>query len=421
MNNNELRQLVEASVITEETADRIRHYYQEKKGDSKLTLFTVFGILASLLVGLGIILIIAHNWDQLTKGLKLVLAFIPLVAAQGLCLYVLLRKNPPGTAWREGSATFLFFSLGACIALISQMYHISGDIEKFLFVWMFLCLPVIYLMQSSVTSLLYLCGITWYALASDDWSPAHLPDFWYWLMFSLAMPHYYALVSRHPKSNFTGYHNWIIPLSLSLGLATVSHTIPQLMYIAYMSLFAVFYLSGHLLSGTFQRRRNNPYLLLGSLGTITLLLYLSFEEFWTKLLRKDFYTDALLRSPELLASLILTGAAILLAYKSLKLRKPKPMDMVFAVFILVFLAGTQSMISVVFINVIILICGMMIIREGARSDNLGVLNYGLLIISALTACRFFDTDLSFVLRGLIFITVGIVIFILNTWMLKRRT
>ena len=33
-------------------------------------------------------------------------------------------------------------------------------------------------------------------------------------------------------------------------------------------------------------------------------------------------------------------------------------------------------------------------------------NYGLIIITALVICRFFDTDLSFVLRGLLFISVG---------------
>jgi len=53
----DIPELVKAEVISEETADKIRDFYRNKRGQSTNRLFIVFGIL----VGLGIILIIAHN------------------------------------------------------------------------------------------------------------------------------------------------------------------------------------------------------------------------------------------------------------------------------------------------------------------------------------------------------------------------
>jgi hypothetical protein len=38
----------------------------------------------------------------------------------------------------------------------------------------------------------------------------------------------------------------------------------------------------------------------------------------------------------------------------------------------------------------------------------------------LAVCRFFDTDLSFIIRGLLFVTVGIGFFATNYWMIKKR-
>ncbi|WP_407430437.1 DUF2157 domain-containing protein [Arcticibacter sp.] len=422
MNNNELKQLLQANVITEETAEKIRAYYRDKKKSPGFTLVTVFAIFASLLIGLGIILIIAHNWDELSKGLKVTFAFLPLVAAQSLCIYTLVRMPTCSIAWREGSATFLFFSFGACIALVSQIYHIPGDLGEFVLTWMVFCLPVIYLMNSSVVSLLYLAGITYYAADTGYWSATSDCSLWYWILLVMVLPHYYYLQKRRPDSNFTIFHNWAIPLSLTAVLGTLSAGFPELMYIAYMCLFGIFYLSGQSPYFLSTSRRNNGYLITGALGTVSLLLSLSFEWFWKKLPAANFNTSSLFLSQELLAVLILSCSAILLLYRSKSIHKQriKPLDFAFLAFIVIFLIGMYSMVSMILMNIMILFIGMMTIREGVRLNHLGILNYGLLIITALTTCRFFDTDLSFVLRGILFIAVGVAIFILNTWMLKKR-
>jgi len=96
----DIPELVKAGVISAETADKIRAFYQEKEGQSNHRLFIVFGILGAILVGLGMVLIIAHNWDELSRMTKTGLAFLPLLLGQGLCGYALLSKQE-SVAWRE--------------------------------------------------------------------------------------------------------------------------------------------------------------------------------------------------------------------------------------------------------------------------------------------------------------------------------
>ena len=49
-------------------------------------------------------------------------------------------------------------------------------------------------------------------------------------------------------------------------------------------------------------------------------------------------------------------------------------------------------------NLGVFILGVSTIKKGVDTTNFTFLNYGLLIITALIAIRFFDTDISFVLR-----------------------
>jgi uncharacterized membrane protein len=71
----DINELVQAGVISNEAAGNIRDYYRDKGELSNNRLFIVFGILGSILVGLGFVLIIAHNWDELSKITKNIFRF----------------------------------------------------------------------------------------------------------------------------------------------------------------------------------------------------------------------------------------------------------------------------------------------------------------------------------------------------------
>ena len=148
----DLSELIDAGILTEGTAADITAYYKDKEKEAPNLLMIVFGILGALLIGLGIILILAHNWEFFSRPLKTAIAFIPLLVGQGLCGFTLWRQSD-SVAWREASSTFLFIAIGACISLLSQIYNIEGSLSGFTLMWMGLALPVIYVMRSSAASI----------------------------------------------------------------------------------------------------------------------------------------------------------------------------------------------------------------------------------------------------------------------------
>ena len=417
----ELPELITAGLISPKTAEQIKTYYRQKeKGQSDGRANTLLVILGTVLVGLGIILMVAHNWDDLSRPVKLFFSFIPVIVGQALCGYTLYKKTG-STAWREGSAVFLFLAAGACLALVSQTYHLPEDLKSFLFTWMVLVFPLIYIMRSSMASLLYICGVTLYAVY-EGYGYGSKELYHYWWLILLVLPHYWMLCQQKPQSNFTIFHHWFIPLSLTICLGTVAASNEELMFIAYMSMFGAFYLLGTSAWLSEKKIFSNGYLVIGSLGTMCILLALSFRWFWNDL--SGTKNEWSFFSPESIASIILTLIAMFLLIIHVTRRKETPVNLmgaIFAGFLIIFFIGTgDALTATIATNLLLLAAAVFTINRGNLLNHLGILNYGLLIITALVICRFFDTDISFVVRGLMFVAVGAGFFIANNQLLKKR-
>jgi hypothetical protein len=150
---------------------------------------------------------------------------------------------------------------------------------------------------------------------------------------------------------------------------------------------------------------------------------MSFDTFWVNLVEENFQLASIASTPEFLTTIGLIILASLFLYNHVKSNpwtEIKPVAPVFLIVAMTFFAGLPVMISVIIINLILLVIGILTIREGAQNNHLGVTNYGLLIITALVISRFFDTDINFVIRGLLFVIVGTGFFVANYWMVKQR-
>jgi len=419
----DLVELEHASVITPDIATRIKQYYAQKEANSGNRLLTIFGVLGACLVGLGIILIIAHNWDDLGRLLKTCLAFLPLVIGQLIAVYVILKKRD-SVPWRESAATFLFFAIGACISLVSQIYHIPGNLSGFLLTWTLLCLPVVYLLRSSMASLFYISGITWFACETEYWSHGLVSGHYYWLLLAVVIPYYINLLRKQPEGNFTTFHNWFLALSVTISLGIFGKSDEEWLFPAYMCLFVCLYVIGEFPQFSAVKRRNNGYLVIGSLGSLVLLLMLSFDWLWEDIHGEGLLMANLIKAPEFFAFVVTFCLALFLLFRKNKLtREPfkNPMEIIFILFAGLFILGHFTVVvPLALINIAVLVIGLFYIRYGTRENHLGLLNFGLLIITALVVCRFFDADISFVIRGLLFIGVGVGFFLANSRMLKKR-
>src|SRR5690606_2666543 len=415
----DLPELITNNIISSETADRIRAFYALRQESTPNRLLVVFGILGALLVGMGIVLIIAHNWYDLGKFGRLVVAFIPLLVGQVACGYTLF-KDKVNPVWKESSATLLFFSIGASISIVSQVYNIDGNMGEFLFWWMILSIPVIYIMRSSMVSLLYLVGVTCYACAIGYFSyPEHSPVA-YWPFLIAVIPHY-AYLSKNP-GNFFHFHSWFISLSLVICLGTLNSGQGELMTIVYTGMFCSLLLLGQMKPFSNQRLIANAFLVTGSIGIISILLFLSFKDFWYGLKRSDIMFGT--ESNEFTGAVFTTLLAAYLVYRKWKIdgwREINAKAWSFLLVILLFALGfSLPVVSVITVNILLFAFSITTILSGARTGSFSILNYGLLVLTALISCRFFDTDLSFILRGLLFVTVGAGFFLLNYYMIKRR-
>lgn len=414
----ELPQLVKDDVITQDVATKIEAYYNSKQDDAPNKLFTVFGVLGSILVGLGIILILAHNWDDFPRALKVVFAFLPLVIGQLFVGYSIWKHK--SSTWKEASGTFLFFAVGSSIALVSQIYNIPGDLSTYLLTWIVLCLPVIYLLKSHALALLHVVFITYYACVYGyGYMTAEKSPWLYLVLLALIVPHYWHLIKKQPEANITSIFHWILPLSLTIVLGTFVNNHGGFGSLMYVILFGLFYNIGKIPFFDTQKLRRNGYVIFGSLGTVILLLWLSFSWFWEIRLKSDFFL-----SQEFFIALVLfiaTATILVYSYSKQWIERFNFFPFVFILFTIMFFVGMQTpVISTIAINIIVFVLGLITVKIGTDKFHFGILNYGLSIITALVVCRFFDTDMSYVIRGLLFVGVGFGFFLTNYIMLKRQ-
>ncbi|OUR92690.1 hypothetical protein A9Q87_06535 [Flavobacteriales bacterium 34_180_T64] len=414
----ELPELVTNEVISEDVAINIERYYASKTENSSNRLFMVFGVLGSLLIGLGIILILAHNWDSFTKTTKTIIAFLPLIIGQFIVGFSILNKM--SQVWKESSGTFLFFAVGSSIALVSQIYNIPGDLSDYLLTWIVLCLPLVYLLKSNALAILYMVFLTYYATElgygfnTTDKTP------WLYLVgVALVLPYYIQLLRHNANTNITSIFNWILPLSLTIVLGAFVKQNDEFGFLMYIILFGLFYNIGKVPFFDSQKLRRNGFLIFGSLGTIILLLNTSFRWMWEDV----FNTPDLFTQEFYIALVLFVITVIVLAYSYSKhwIKGFNLFQYVFILFTILFFIGmSNEIIPTLFVNIIIFALGLVTVKIGTDKFHFGILNYGLLIITALVVCRFFDTNMSYVIRGLLFVGVGFGFFLTNYIMLKKQ-
>ena len=428
---NDIDELVQANIISSETAREIRRYYQNKNTEKPNRFPVIVNVLGALLASLGVILVIAHNWDELGRVTKTIIASLPLLLGQGLCAYILLKQKN-SIAWKETSAVVLFFGVAACISLIAQTYNISGELSNFLLTWMLLVIPLVYIMPSSVAALLYVGGITWYAceVGYFGYSSSSRTPYYYIGLLILIFPHFYKYRKYSWSNNSFVLLAWFLTLSLTITLGAFTNdnnNRAEWVFAGYMAMFCIFYLLGR--SKEFEQNRlyANPFLAVGAVGILFILFFWSFEMLWSDIVNPyyDRETKAnIFDSPFFYLTIILTLVSLWLVFTDFK-RVNKiifdPMGFSGLLFLLLILFSRyNAQFGALIVNGWILFAAIFFIRKGAIQDHLGILNFGLTIIALLAVFRFFDDHIPFIWRGLFFITTGAGFFVANYMMVKKR-
>lgn len=419
---NELPELVSENIISEEGAEKVKERYGEVASTDPVKIaLAIFGIIGSVLIGGGIILILAHNWADMPRAVRAFFSFLPLVAAQAIAGYTLYKKKE-STAWKESSGAFLMLALGSAIALIGQTYHVSGNLGSFLFTWMLLSLPVIYLLNCTTAGMFYLGGIVFWMgyKVSENGNPV-----FFLIFLGLIIPYLIIQAIKNRYSVRLTLMLWglviILPIAMGIGIEYMDGD--DLWYVAFTSIFSIFYLTGNLWFDEVKFPWRKPLQTIGGIGIFVLTIILTYGEFW------DWIHFGSLGSWKEIASVcfylaLLAISILLMGFAVFK----KRLSLLFFG-IIPLLAGISAIISGVFeaeifgmiiFNIYMAVLGISTIIIGIKSNKLGKMNAGMFILSVLILLRFFDSDASILLRGIAFIIIGIGFLVTNILIVRRQ-
>lgn len=125
----------------------------------------IVGAVGALLIGTGLIAVLAYNWDEFPRSVRLMLALGPLAAAQAASWWVLGRGDAARPWMREAAGLGQTLAVGAALALVTQIYHLPGAWTDLVFWWCVLALPLAWVMRSTAVAIAYLVGIAVWAIA----------------------------------------------------------------------------------------------------------------------------------------------------------------------------------------------------------------------------------------------------------------
>jgi hypothetical protein len=392
--------------IAPEAEAAIRAHYGPPPEDGVRRLTPILlSVLAALLVGGGIILLFAHNWDDLSRPVRAVLSVLPLLVSYAVALYVLLRQRG-SAAWREGVASANVAACAAAVALVAQTYNIPGDLESYLLYVSLLALPAVYLFDSVAAAWLYLVGIVILRLTGLDW-PRAVPD-WEWLrfwgMWALLLPMAALRIRRGPTP---GARLLVFGLLLAAGFCLVPETAKLLDICAAYVLFLGAVVGLAAWEG-FAGYVFHFVPRLALTAFLVFLLILGFGDNWPSATANNSWADGW--QAWILLALLAAACAFFFAAA---LRRRDGFAMVWTGLSLALAVLCASMhdpairdVPATLVNVLGLAAGAATMVLGYRQGRMLRLNGGLTVVGGILFMRFVDSDLPMVVRGVGFILLG---------------
>lgn len=128
----------DAGLVAADQRDRILAF--ERSGEPKnIAAFTVIG-LGAVIIAIGVISLVAYNWERIPDAAKLATDFILLLVVAGAAFH---RHGASRRIIFEIIAAVYFLLIGGSIGLISQVYHTGGELYEAATVWAAVTVPLV--------------------------------------------------------------------------------------------------------------------------------------------------------------------------------------------------------------------------------------------------------------------------------------
>lgn len=379
----ELEKLNHKGVLDDENFKRIGDYYQYEKENSK-SFSTYLTIIGLVMIAFGIILLFAYNWNHLSRGIKTLLIILLLISSQGLLGYALWKEKK----WSSGAGALVFAISGMSIAMISQMYNISGSDTGFYMTWVILNIPNLYLCRSKLIGILY-AAVLYSYIKSDGYILLYL---------LLGAP---LFIFDKKEGRYGEFAETVTKVILLLG---IFYWYEGLLYeglgLSYMPFYGGVFTLLYLWPTGLKKGAELVIIGIAYIGTFGRGGHLIPEI--TKLTTKP-----------ILSWGVFIAALLSLIY----LKKWKdPVNYFILLIVPIVYFGAEELIC----NIYLFSLGLYFVWKGIKENAAKVFNKGSLLVSVILLSRFLDYDISTLLRGVVFILLGVSLVAGNIYMSRRK-
>lgn len=236
-----LDEWVKQNLITEEQKGKISSY-EEKRKEADNRIQYGFMALGGFIISIGLISLIAYNWDALGSYVKLIGGLVVVLAFAGAYIKA---ENKGHTGFSELFLVLFYFCCLGYIGLVAQVYHLSDLPHRGFMFWGVICLPLLFISKR-----------------------AFLPFFWFVNFFSVI-----SFEASHHKA-FVEFIE-----KLADGVA------PPLVIMAGLMLQFIIWRAGRLLFAKLEPAQAafSFYMVVGMVATVWTLDILSAVDFYSKL------------------------------------------------------------------------------------------------------------------------------------------
>ncbi len=232
--SHEAQSWVNKGIISTDQAGQILDLYGARLPEANRVKsgYYILLTIASLLIGMAVIVIMGENWEQIPRALRMSFMCGAVLGCNAVGL-VLYKKGNLGGA----TALFMLASLtyGAAIFLIAQIYHIEAHYPNGVFYWALGILPLALLLESkSILLLTQLLAALWAYLEFDI---GYLP----WLYIGFLISYYYFVFRLKPS---TPIFVLTVAQTVMFFMFVLSHSYyPYSYYVRWGSMHVIFLIS----------------------------------------------------------------------------------------------------------------------------------------------------------------------------------
>jgi uncharacterized membrane protein len=388
----------------------------------------IFSAIGAVLIGLGVILFFAYNWQDIPKAAKLALVFAALAAAHAGAI-ALARRDGASPGLVEGLHALGTMMFGAGIWLVAQIYHIDEHYPNAFLIWALGALTLAWTLPSLVQALLALFLVSlWAGVEVFDFrDPVHGAP----LLVALGvLP--LAWWRRSPWLLFCTLAVLFLVSAFAVGWADYKALIPLLYLMA-----AAATIAGAAAPASAFPQAAGPLRSVGLLVVLGCAYALSFRDTVDVLGRVNF------AKPGVVAYLGLAGGALVAALAgALQLRQRGGLDLsanghtsqrwqawqlaLIGLGLAIVLAAmvTQARhggwaIALPF-NAIVLGLAALLILEGSEHLRPAQVGAGCTIFAVLTVSRYIDLFSSLLVRAAVFVALGAGLFLVGNFYARNR-